>query len=69
MPAVDSPIPGGLDADQLAQLLSPVVRHPAALGLQVTIYDPTMDPGRTGARLIVELLERSLSAAASSGSR
>jgi arginase len=60
MPAVDSPIPGGLDLDRAAALLSPVVRHPAALGLQVTIYDPTIDTNGTGASRIVDLLVRSL---------
>lgn len=60
MPAVDSPIPGGLDLEEAAALLSPVVRHPLALGLQVTIYDPTIDPDRRCASRIVDLLERSL---------
>jgi arginase len=62
MPAVDSPIAGGLDVDQAVELLAPLVRHPAALGLQVTIYDPTIDPDRTGAERIVEIIERSLGA-------
>jgi arginase len=60
MPAVDSPIPGGLDIQQAAALLAPLVRHPAALGLQVTIYDPTIDPNGSGAVRIVELLEQTL---------
>jgi arginase len=60
MPAVDSPIPGGLDFQQAAALLAPLVRHPTALGLQVTIYDPTIDPDGRGAVHIVELLERTL---------
>jgi arginase len=60
MPAVDSPISGGLGLEAATELLSPVVRHPAALGLQITIYDPTIDPDGTGASRIVELLERSL---------
>jgi arginase len=60
MPAVDSPIPGGLDLAAAAALLGPVVRHPAALGLQVTIYDPTRDADGAGAARLVDLLERSL---------
>jgi arginase len=60
MPAVDSPISGGLGLEAATELLSPVVRHPAALGLQITIYDPTIDPDGTGASRLVELLERSL---------
>jgi arginase len=62
MPAVDSPIAGGLDFDQVAELLAPLVRHPAALGLQVTICDPSIDPDGTGAGRIVDVLERSLGA-------
>ena len=40
MPAVDSPEPGGPTADELVALLQPLVRHPRALGLDISIYDP-----------------------------
>lgn len=53
LPAVDSPEPGGFGIDELAGLLAPLVEHPHALGLQVTIYDPGLDPDRAcGARMI-----------------
>lgn len=56
MPAVDSPEPGGPDIQELAALVRPLVEHPGALGLELTIYDPALDPdGECGARLI-ELL-------------
>jgi arginase len=58
MPAVDSPLAGGLDFSQAAELLTPLVQHPAALGLQVTIYDPTIDPGLAAVPQLVEMLER-----------
>jgi arginase len=58
MPAVDSPLPGGFDYSQAGELLTPLVQHPAALGLQVTIYDPTIDPGRGAVPQLVETLER-----------
>lgn len=58
MPAVDSPEPGGLELDDLAALLTPLVRHPRALGLQVTVYDPGLDPDRVCAGRLVDLLER-----------
>jgi arginase len=58
MPAVDSPEPGGLDLDGLAALLAPLVAHPAALGLQLTIYDPGLDPDGQCAKRLVTLLER-----------
>lgn len=61
MPAVDSPLPGGLDLRQAAALLAPLVRHPKALGLQVTNYDPAIDPDRAGAPRLVDVLERAFS--------
>lgn len=56
MPAVDTPTPGGLDFDGLASVLAPLVRHPNALGLQLTIYDPTVDDG-AGAAPLADTLE------------
>ncbi|MDQ3699204.1 MAG: arginase family protein [Gemmatimonadota bacterium] len=60
LPAVDSPEPGGLGLDELAELLIPLVRHPGAHGLELTIYDPTLDPDRTSAARLAALLERVL---------
>jgi arginase len=58
MPAVDSPEPGGLMPGELVDLLRPLVNHPRALGLNVTTYDPALDPDRScGARQLVSLLE------------
>jgi len=57
MPAVDSPEPGGPNLRQLAELLVPLVRHPRALGLELTIYDPMLDPDETCGKRLVELLE------------
>jgi arginase len=61
MPAVDSPISGGLDFEQSSELLAPLIRHPKALGLQVSIYDPNLDPG-DGAEQLVSMLERAFEA-------
>lgn len=58
MPAVDSPLPGGPDVAALAELLGPLVRHPKALGMELTIYDPTLDPGLAAGERLVDLLER-----------
>jgi arginase len=60
MPAVDSPEPGGPVFDELADLLSPLVQHPRALGLQVTLYDPSLDPDGSAAAGLVALFERVL---------
>jgi arginase len=65
MPAVDSPLPGGLDMNEIAELLDPLVHHPGALGLQLTIYDPSLDPDRSCANRLVALLERVLGRARS----
>ena len=60
VPAVDSPTPGGLGLDELASMLIPLVRHPKALGLELTIYDPELDPDRASAARLATLLERVL---------
>jgi arginase len=60
MPAVDTPEPNGLDLDELIELVAPIARHPQALGLQLTIYDPTRDPSLDCAELLATLLESAL---------
>jgi arginase len=57
MPAVDSPEPGGPTADELVELLRPLVSHPLASGLELTIYDPALDPDRASAERLVSLLQ------------
>ena len=57
MPAVDSPEPGGPRFDELAALLAPLVDHPRALGMQLTIYDPSLDPDRSCAERLAALFE------------
>ena len=58
MPAVDSPSPGGLDPSQLTGLLRSL--WPGALGLQVCVFDPDLDPSGDLARLLVDVLTDSL---------
>ena len=58
MPAVDSPEAGGPTLDELVDLLAPLVRHPLAVGLDLSIYDPALDADRSGARQLVGLLEK-----------
>ena len=57
MRAVDSPEPGGPSPAELVRFMSPLVRHPKALGLSLTSYDPALDPDRSCARQLVSLLE------------
>jgi arginase len=47
MPAVDSPTPGGLGWQEAETLLRELVSADGAVGLEVTIFDPDLDP--TGA--------------------
>ncbi len=60
MPAVGSPEPGGPDIDELAALLAPLVEHPKALGIAISLYDPSLDPDRSSGARLVDLLEKSL---------
>lgn len=55
--AVDSPEPGGPMPNELATFLRPLVHHPRALGLSLSIYDPALDPDRSCARRLASLLE------------
>src|SRR6185369_9276643 len=43
MCAVDSPEAGGLTPEELKNVLAPLSHHPAALGLDISIYDPALD--------------------------
>jgi arginase len=52
----DAPVPGGIGWSELAELLKPLVSHPACLGIAVACYNPERDPDRASARRIVELL-------------
>lgn len=60
MPSVGSPEPGGPNIDELAALLAPLVAHPKALGIAVSLYDPSLDPDRSSAARLVDLLAKSV---------
>ena len=59
IPAVDSPADDGLLAEDLLALLAPLV--PGAVGVDITIYDPDLDPEGTYARLLTELVTEAMS--------
>jgi arginase len=53
MPAVDSPNPGGLTFEQLTSILGVLLRSPKATGMELTIFDPELDPqGKYAAALV-----------------
>jgi arginase len=56
MPAVDSPDPGGLDYTELGELLRGLVAHEQAIGLDVCIFDPDLDPDGSHASRLADLL-------------
>ncbi|OZM70134.1 arginase [Amycolatopsis antarctica] len=58
--AVDSPDDGGLDADTLTALLRGLLALPGAAGLEVTVFDPDLDPSGEQAAVITEILVHAL---------
>jgi arginase len=60
MLAVDSPDPGGMSPDELRSNLKVALAARNCIGMQVTIYDPTLDDTGDGAVLLVDLLAESV---------
>jgi arginase len=58
MPAVDSPGSPGLSFEQLAELISRLINLGQILGVDVSIYDPDLDPNQRFAQAIVEWLAK-----------
>src|ERR687896_786479 len=53
MPAVDYRLPGGLSWDELTAVLRGAVASDHAVGLEITIFNPTLDPdGRIALALV-----------------
>lgn len=63
MPAVDSPDPGGLTPAELQALLAGIA--PYAVGAEVTVFDPDLDPDGRYAALLAPLLAGGLGALSS----
>jgi arginase len=60
MPAVDSRQADGLSYDELDALLRPVLDSGRVHGMNVTIYDPDLDPDGTAGQMLVDGLARLL---------
>jgi arginase len=56
MPAVDSPEPDGLTWEELVELLGGFTAAELAVGMQVTIFDPDLDPDGRLARQLTDAL-------------
>lgn len=63
MPAVDSPNPNGISMLELEALLAGLLVSPAAVGLNVGIYDPELDPTGAYGAALVDLLVRAIGTA------
>lgn len=63
MPAVDSPNPRGLSFEQLETILGELMSSPKAVGIEVTIFDPDLDPDGSLAKAFAASLERAFIAA------
>jgi arginase len=62
MPAVEYRIPGGLSRSEAVMLLRQALGTGRAVGLEVTIYNPALDPGGQAGRMLTELLVEALAA-------
>lgn len=60
MPAVDYRMSDGLDFEDLVAVLKAAIGSGRAVGLNVTIFNPNLDPNRTVARQLVNALARGL---------
>ncbi len=58
MPAVDSPGSPGIDPDQLIAILAALVARPGCVGMNVTIFDPDLDPTGELAVWLVNFLRK-----------
>ena len=60
MPAVDYRQPGGLSADELATILAAAIATGRVAGVDVTIYNPALDPAGTAGAALTGALARGL---------
>ncbi|MCA1370624.1 arginase family protein [Bradyrhizobium sp. BRP14] len=62
MPAVDFRVPDGLSWDELMTTLEIILTNERAVGLEVTIYNPSLDKDGSAGRGLVEVLAGALAA-------
>jgi arginase len=63
MPAVDARVPGGgLSPDEATQILQAAMGSGRAVGMEVTIYNPELDPGGVAGRLLTDVIVEGLAA-------
>ncbi len=62
MPAVDYRAPGGLQSSEVARIVSAALATGKAVGLELTIFNPALDPDGSLARELVDMLVAGLNA-------
>jgi arginase len=65
MPAVDFRLPGGLSLEELATVLRIALASGCAVGIEVAIYNPSLDKDGSAGRALTEVLNRTLRPAGS----
>jgi arginase len=60
MPAVDYRLPGGLSWHELTMAIRIAMESHHAVGIELTIYNPRLDPGGAGARGLVDVIANAL---------
>jgi arginase len=60
MPAVDYRMPGGLSPEELATVLTTLRSSGRVVGVDVTIYNPNLDPDGSAARSLTNVLAKGL---------
>jgi arginase len=56
MPAVDFRVPGGLTLKELTTVLRTALANDKAVGLEVAIYNPRLDPDGRAGRALTDVL-------------
>ena len=56
MPAVDYRAPGGLQFSEVARIVSAALATGKAVGLELTVFNPALDPDGSFARELVDML-------------
>jgi len=62
MPAVDSREKGGLNYQELFELLNPLVHHSLCIGMEITILDPSLDKTGKVTKNFIEFLSNLIAA-------
>lgn len=60
MPAVDYRMPGGITPDELARVLAILRDSQRVAGIDITIYNPVLDPDGSAGRVLTDVLVKGL---------